>query len=156
MFELIQPALDKGKIVILDRFIDSTIAYQGYARGGEIKTIQRLNTIATRGLIPELTILLDADPELSLARVSNKPNLFDAADKNQGIRVDNESERRFEQAPLKFHKKVREGYLKMSKNDRRWCIIRADQAGHRIADAILKRVRRLLIKNGIAPELLQS
>lgn len=156
MFELIQPALNKGKIVILDRFIDSTIAYQGYARGGEIKTIQRLNTIATAGLIPGLTILLDADPKLSLARVSNKPNLFDPTNKNQQVRVDNESERRFEQAPLKFHKKVREGYLKMSKGDRRWCVIRADQAGHRIADAILKRVRRRLIKHGIPKELLKS
>ena len=107
-------------------------------------------------MIPGLTILLDADPKLSLARVSNKPNLFDPTNKNQQIRVDNESERRFEQAPLKFHKKVREGYLKMSKGDRRWCVIRADQAGHRIADAILKRVRRRLIKHGIPQELLKS
>ena len=156
MFELIRPALDKGKVVILDRFIDSTVAYQGYARGGEIKTIRQLNDIAAAGLIPELTILLDADPELSLARVSNKPNLFDPTNKNGEIRVDNESERRFEQAPLKFHKKVREGYLKMSKGDRRWCIIRADQAGHRIADAILKRVRRGLIERGIPQELLRG
>ncbi|MQG38273.1 MAG: dTMP kinase [SAR202 cluster bacterium] len=156
MFELVQPALSKGKIVILDRFIDSTIAYQGYGRGGEIKTIQHLNTIATAGLIPELTILLDIDPELSLARVSNKPDLFDPSNKNPEVRIDNESERRFEQAPLKFHKKVREGYLKMSKGDRRWCVIGADQAGHRIADAILKRVRRSLTNHGVPEELLKS
>ena len=50
---------------------------------------------------------------------------------------------------MKFHQNVRKGYLKMSKQDPRWCVIKADQAGHRIADAILKRVRRLLMERDI-------
>ncbi len=148
MFETVRPALDRGKVVVLDRYIDSTLAYQGYARGGDLKTIKQLNDIATAELTPHLTVLLDLDPKVSLARVSNKPDLF-SGDGAAAGRVDNENERRFEQAPLKFHQSIRKGYLEMSKTDPRWCVIKADQAGHRIADAILKRVRRLLIDGNI-------
>ena len=147
--ELVRPALDKGKTVILDRFTDSTLAYQGYARGGDLEVIAKLNDIATAGLVPDLTVLLDADPKVALARVSNKPSMFDAADKSAPTRVDNEGERRFEQAPLKFHESIRKGYLELAKTGPRWCVVGADQAGHRIADAILKRVRRLLIEHNI-------
>jgi len=149
MFELVRPAMDRGKTVVLDRYIDSTVAYQGYARGGDIETITQLNQIATAGLMPHLTVLLDLDPKISLARVDNKPSLFDGAKNVTPTRVDDEGERRFEQAPLKFHQKIRKGYLEMSETDPRWCVVRADQAGHRIADAILKRVRRLLIEHGV-------
>ena len=156
LHELVRPALGKGKTVILDRFTDSTLAYQGYARGGNLETIKKLNDIATAGLVPHLTVLLDADPEVALARVSNKPNLFDGAEKSGPKRIDNESELRFEQAPLKFHQNIRNGYLELSKTDSRWCVIGADQAGHRVADAILKRVRRLLIDHDIPEELFKS
>jgi dTMP kinase len=149
MFETVRPALDRGKVVVLDRYIDSTLAYQGYARGGDLQIITKLNDIATAGLKPALTVLLDADPKVSLARVSNKPSLFDGVDGGGATRVDDESERRFEQAPLKFHQNIQKGYLEMSKKDARWCVIKADQAGHRVADAILKRVRRLLIEKEI-------
>lgn len=152
LHELVHPALRDGKTVILDRFTDSTLAYQGYARGGDLATIDKLNDIATAGLVPNLTILLDADPEVILARVSNTPSLFDDASKG-APRVDDEMERRFEQAPLKFHQDVRRGYLELSQSGSRWCVVGADQAGHRIADAILKRVRRLLMDNGV-PEAL--
>ena len=152
MFELVRPALDRGKVVVLDRYTDSTLAHQGYARGGDIATITELNKIATADLNPHLTVLLDADPKISLARVSNEPSLFDGAGNGAINRVDDEGQRRFEEAPLKFHQDVRKGYLKMSKQDARWCVIKADQAGHRIADAILKRVRRLLLDRDI-PEI---
>ncbi len=79
LHELVHPALGKGKTVILDRFTDSTLAYQGYGRGGDIETIKKLNDIAAAGLVPHLTVLLDADPEVALARVSNRPSLFDSA-----------------------------------------------------------------------------
>ena len=100
-------------------------------------------------MLPDLTVLLDADPKVSLARVSNVPNLFDGSEGNGTGRIDNENERRFEEQPLKFHQDIRKGYLALSKHDARWCIIRADQAGHRVADAILKRVRRLLIEREV-------
>ena len=149
MFETVRPAMDRGKVVVLDRYIDSTLAYQGYARGGDVETIKQLNNIATAGVLPDLTVLLDADPKVSLARVSNVPNLFDCSEGNGTGRIDNENERRFEEQPLKFHQDIRKGYLALSKHDARWCVIRADQAGHRVADAILKRVRRLLIEREV-------
>ncbi|MDP6665783.1 MAG: dTMP kinase, partial [Dehalococcoidia bacterium] len=156
IFELVRPALDRGTVVILDRFTDSTLAYQGYARGGDIEVIEQLNEIATAGLIPNLTVLLDADPKITLARVSNKPSLFDETGPKAATRVDDESERRFEQAPLKFHNSVRKGFLELSGRDPRWCVVRADQAGHRIADAILKRARRLLIEHGVPAEVFKA
>lgn len=145
LFELVRPSLERDSVVILDRFTDSTLAYQGYGRGTSIETIKTLNEIATAGLTPDLTVLLDADPEFSLSRVTNEPDLFNGG----GGRVDNESETRFEKAPKKFHNAVRKGYLELSKTDPRWCVVRADQAGHRVADAILKRVRRLLLEKGV-------
>ena len=148
MFEMIRPALDRGKVVILDRYTDSTVAYQGYARGGDLKTISKLNQIATAGYIPHLTILLDLDPKISLSRISNEPSLFSGS--INPSRVDDEDQRRFEDLPLKFHENIRRGYLEMSKTESRWAVIRADQAGHRVADAIHKRVRRLLIERGVS------
>ena len=156
LHELVRPALDRGTTVILDRFTDSTLAYQGYARGGNLETIKKLNDIATADLVPHLTVLLDADPEFALARVSNRPSLFDSAGGDGPTRVDDESERRFEQAPLKFHQDVRKGYLQLSKKDSRWCVIGADQAGHRIADAVMKRVRRLLVSHDIPEALFKN
>ncbi|MEE8046937.1 MAG: dTMP kinase [Dehalococcoidia bacterium] len=156
MFETVRPAMDRGKVVVLDRYIDSTLAYQGYARGGDIETIKQLNDIATAGVVPDLTVLLDADPKISLARVSNEPNLFDGSDGSGAGRVDNENERRFEEQPLKFHQNIRKGYLELSESDPRWCVVRADQAGHRVADAILKRVRRLLIEREVPETVFTS
>ena len=156
MFETVRPALDRGKVVVLDRYTDSTLAYQGYARGGDLQTINQLNEIATAGFKPHLTVLLDLDPKVSLGRVSNEPDLFTGNDGKSSNRVDDEGQRRFEEQPLKFHENIRNGYLEMSKTDPRWAVIRADQAGHRIADAILKRVRRLLIERGIPESIFKS
>ena len=96
-----------------------------------------------------------SSPRIALARVSNRPSLFDGAIGGP-TRVDNESEQRFERAPLKFHQDIRRGYLALSKKGSRWCVIGADQAGHRIADAIMKRVRRLLISHDIPETLFKS
>jgi dTMP kinase len=156
MFETVRPALDAGKVVILDRYTDSTLAYQGYARGGDLKTITQLNDIATAGFKPHLTVLLDLDPKVSLARVSNEPDLFSASGSSGATRTDDEGQRSFEDQPLKFHQSIRKGYLAMSKTDPRWAVIKADQAGHRIADAILKRVRRLLIERDIPESIFKS
>ncbi|MDP2167236.1 MAG: dTMP kinase [Thermodesulfovibrionales bacterium] len=90
--ELIQPALDKGRIVITDRFADSTVAYQGYARGIDLNLINYLSRSVAGGLMPDLTILLDMDVEAGLRR--NKGKKFD----------------RLELEAVEFHKRVREGY----------------------------------------------
>jgi len=156
MFETVRPAMDRGRVVVLDRYIDSTLAYQGYARGGDLETIRQLNDIATAGIVPHLTVLLDADPKVSLARVSNKSDMFSADGGSEATRVDDEGQRRFEEQPLKFHESIRKGYLELSENEPRWCVIRADQAGHRVADAILKRVRRLLIEHDVPESVFKS
>jgi dTMP kinase len=95
--EVILPALNKGGIVITDRFSDSTVAYQGYGRGIDLKLIDSLDRMVTEGLKPDITLLIDLDAETGLLR-------------NKGI---NKTDR-LELEDLKFHKKVRAGYLQIA------------------------------------------
>lgn len=99
--ELIKPALDAGRIVISDRYTDSTVAFQGYGRGLDLETIAELNRIATGGLVPDLTIVFDVDPALARARKGSQPvgGLLGA----------------FDEQHAEFHARMRQGYLKMSK-----------------------------------------
>ena len=97
--EIIIPALEKGLVVFCDRYIDSTIAYQGYGRGLCLETIATLNEISTGGLKPDLTLLFDLESEAGLSRLH--PGSYD----------------RMEKEALDFHKKVREGYLTLAKED---------------------------------------
>ena len=101
--DIIKPNLEKGYVVICDRFIDSTIAYQGYARGIDIEVIKKLNNIATSGLKPDLTIYLDINPNKGIkkAKTVNKGKL------TGGDRIERES--------LKFHNNVRKGFLELAK-----------------------------------------
>ncbi len=99
--EVIKPALKAGKIVICDRYIDSTTSYQAGGRGFDIKMIEDLNIYSTDGLVPDLTILIDVPTELGLQRATKK-----GADK-------------FETEKIEFHKKVRELYLKTAKKAKR-------------------------------------
>jgi dTMP kinase len=92
--EVIVPALDRGDIVITDRFCDSTLAYQGYGRGIDKALVETLDMIATGGLRPDITLLLDTDVETGLRR--NK-----AMNKND----------RLELEEISFHEKVRQGFL---------------------------------------------
>lgn len=153
--DLLRPSIDRGSVVTLDRFIDSTIAYQGYGRGMNVATIRAINEIASGGLIPDLTVFLDSDPKTALSRVGTAPSLFDKPKASKSkLRMDREDEMHFENQPISFHRKVRAGYQELAKEGGRWCVIKADQAQHRIADAIWKRVRPLLIERGVDPELL--
>jgi len=95
--EMILPALQAGKIVIADRFMDSTIAYQGYGRGLDIEFLQELNHLCTGGLKPDLTLLLDIDPEEGQKR------------RNQDIPD------RLEKEGLEFQSRVRAGYLALQR-----------------------------------------
>ena len=98
--EVIAPALDHHTVVISDRYVDSTIAYQGYARGIDISLIERLNQSATNGCMPHLTVLLDMDPEIGLDRISSRP-----------LRLLGGGKDRLESESLHFHRQVRQGYL---------------------------------------------
>ena len=115
--EIIKPALRKGKLVLCDRYADATIVYQGYARGIDMKLIETINTLATGGLMPDLTILLDGSPEVLLNRAWRR------------IKENNDKkESRFEMEKPEFHEKIREGYLKLAnKNLERYVIINAEQ-----------------------------
>ncbi len=153
--DFLKPRLGRGSVIVLDRFIDSTIAYQGYGRGMSIEDIQTINGIATGGLVPDLTVFLDADPNTALGRVAMTRSLFDEAVAGPSKRrADHEDQRRFEDESISFHQKVRQGYHELAKEGGRWCVIGASQAPHRVADAIWKRVRPLLIERGVDAELL--
>ena len=122
--EIIKPALKKGIIVLLDRFLDSTTAYQGYGRGLPIKEIGKLNNFATGGLKPDLTILLDLEIEEGLKRrqKSGKIDRIDAED-------------------LEFHRQVREGYLRIAKqNSQRWRVVDASKS----PEEVFEEVRRIV------------
>ena len=94
--EILEPQLKLGKIILCDRFLDSTIAYQGYGNGIDIKTIEQLGLFATKGIIPDLTVLFDINPEKGLSRAGDKKD-------------------RIESRSLEYHNRVRSGYLELSK-----------------------------------------
>lgn len=101
--ELIRPALDRGSFVISDRYTDSTIAFQGYGRGLDLKMIEELNEFATDGLKPDLTIVFDLDPEAARTRQGSRPigGLLGA----------------FDEQHSEFHERMRAGYLKMAQQE---------------------------------------
>ncbi|MDA8215505.1 MAG: dTMP kinase [Nitrospiraceae bacterium] len=123
--EKIAPAINEGKVVITDRFTDSTVAYQGYGRGIDISLVMSIDSIATGGIKPHLTILFDLDVEVGLKR-------------NRGInKVD-----RLELEDIEFHKKVREGYLHISEKDReRIRIVDASMPVEKISGKVWEIVR---------------
>ncbi|RLD16880.1 MAG: dTMP kinase [Caldiserica bacterium] len=108
--ELIKPSLENGKIVICERYIDASLAYQGYGRGIDLSIIERLNEIATEGLKPDITILFDIDVERAFELKRRNSFLFD----------------RLEMEEMEFHKRVRNGYLEIAKKEKRFRIIKVD------------------------------
>ncbi len=127
--EVIRPSLDSGKVVICDRYADSTIAYQSYGRGLDLPVVKMVNDMATKGLRPDLTILLDIAVKAGLTR-------------KRGKKPD-----RFELEALPFHQRVREGYLKLAAEEpQRWLMIDAEQSKAKIAQIIWERVSQLAPK----------
>ena len=95
--EVIAPALDEGKIVLCDRFLDSTVVYQGYGHDMDMKVIEAIGAFATKGIAPDLTLLFDIEVEKGLSRT--------------GAQKD-----RIEQRSVAYHNRVREGYLQLAKD----------------------------------------
>jgi dTMP kinase len=106
--KLIKPVLQKGGWVLCDRFMDSTLAYQGYGRGMDMEHMHMLNQWALSGLKPDLTIFLNIDPLLGLART--KP-------RRTSSEQSGEAEDRFEQTGADFHKLVYDGFCQLAKDD---------------------------------------
>jgi len=118
---LIGPALAEGSIVLCDRFSDSTLVYQGYGRGLDLDELRTLNRIATAGLEPELTLLIDVPAEVGLARVSQKD------------RLDGE--------PIEFHRRVRDGFLaEAAREPGRWRILDGSQCPEAVARVALDTI----------------
>lgn len=105
--EVVWPALDAGRIVVCDRFTDSTIAYQGYGRGLSLRSIRSLDRVMTGAFRPHLTILLDLPAEAGLTR---------ARARNRGS-VAHRREGRFEREQLEFHERVRGGYARLARRE---------------------------------------
>jgi dTMP kinase len=99
---VILPALSLGKVVLSDRFYDATTVYQGYARGFDLELVNQLNELATGGLKPDLTLLLDLDVETGLKRTMRR---------GDGTGVTAAGPDRLDQEPVEFHERVRQAYL---------------------------------------------
>ena len=119
--KVIRPALERGDVVICDRYLDSSVAYQGFARGLGPKRIRDLSLWATQELVPDLTIVLDIDPVEGLSRFEERDRL--------------------EAEPMEYHQQVRAAFLAMAEEDPdRYLVLNARDDRSVIADAILERV----------------
>jgi dTMP kinase len=122
---VVRPALEQGSVVICDRYLDSSVAYQGVGRSLGADAVRELSLWATQDLLPDLTIVLDIDPEFGLARVSDPDRL--------------------EAEPLSYHQQVRQGFLDLAARDsQRYLVIDAKQPVDVIAEVIRERVMSLL------------
>lgn len=131
--EVIRPNLQKGKVVICDRFADSTAAYQGYGRGIDLTTIKATNESAIEGTKPDLTVLLDIPTAKGLSRKQAK------------------MKDRFEAEDIAFHNRVRDGYLKLAAEEpERWLVVDATLPKARIGKIIWDRVNQLLQAENIS------
>lgn len=125
--EVIIPALEQGKIVLCDRHTDSTLAYQGYGRGIDLQLLRRLNDMASQGIKPDLTLLLDCPVEIGLSRTTQRRSQTAAG----------QSEDRFEREKLDFHERIRAGFLELARAEPdRFRIINAAGSAQAVAEDI--------------------
>jgi dTMP kinase len=124
--KVICPALERGDVVISDRYIDSTLAYQGAGRDLAVDDLARISRWATDGLVPDLTVLLDVAPETGLGRSGDEPD-------------------RLEAEPAAFHQRVRDGFRELAERDAaRYLIVDATLPVDVIAELVRERVAKLL------------
>ena len=124
--KVIRPALERGQVVICDRFDASTFAYQGYGRGMDLAFLETINSFVTDGLSPDLVILLDLDVEKGLKR--------------KRMRLDC-----FEREEFAFHHRVRDAYLKLAAADpERWLVVDGALPEEKVRDLIWTRVKQLV------------
>ena len=126
---LIKPALNEGKVVISDRFCDSSLAYQGYGRGVSQDFINYVHNFILEGLLPDITLLFDVSPEVGLKR----------------IRVSD----RIEREGLKFLEKVRKGYLEIAEKEERFVIINGERRMEEVEKEMLDKVSRLVFDKNL-------
>ena len=122
---VIKNNVEKNKIVLCDRHIDSTVAYQGYGRGEDIEQINLLNEIATEGYKPDLTFVFDVDSEIAQKRVGNVKD-------------------RLESEGLEFHRKIRQGYLELAKKYPRIKVINSNKTIEEVFEQVKKIIDEIL------------
>ncbi len=125
--KVIRPALKGGRLVLCDRFTDSTLAYQGFGRGVDFNLLRRLNQLASEGITPDLTFLLDCPVEVGLSRTTH--------------RIVERNEDRFEREKVEFHEKVRKGFLELAREEpNRIYVLDASRAIQQVHEEIRKIV----------------
>jgi dTMP kinase len=130
--EVIKPALDQGKWVICDRYLDATIAYQGFGRGLDLEIINILNKKATGGLLPDVTILMDCEEDVGIKRALERNK--ESSQEDQG---------RFEKEKMEFHHRVRQGYLTLAdKNKGRYIVIDAAKTVDEVEKDIIRALKQ--------------
>ncbi len=143
VFKMLQPLLDiPNSVIVADRYVDSTTAYQGYGRGIPLDQVEVVNALATQGIMPHLTFLLDIPPIQGIARIGGIQLGFQFDDRSHfaGV-IRTEEGARFEEEPMEFHERVREGYLKLkSAEPERWETIDATKSESEISDQIWEEV----------------
>ncbi|MCD6427576.1 MAG: dTMP kinase [Caldisericaceae bacterium] len=126
---LIKPALERGEVVISDRFCDSSVAYQGYGRGVSLDFINYVHNFILEGLLPDITLLFDVSPEVGLKRI------------HVSDRIEGEG--------AEFLKKVRNGYLEIAKREKRFAIINGEKSKDKVyKDMVSEILGRGLIYGG--------
>lgn len=131
--QVVRPALERGAIVICDRFADSTMAYQGYGHGLDLEALRTITQFATGGLTPDLTVFLDIDVEVGLRR------------KRTAGQADSDAWNRLDQKAVAFHHRVRQGYLALAEAEPdRWLVVDAARSREAIQQEIRERVEKLL------------
>jgi dTMP kinase len=125
--QVIEPALRNGAVVVCDRFADSTLAYQGFARGLALANLRALNALATRGLRPSLTLLFDLPVSIGLAR----------------RRREGEPQNRLDREATRFHERVRKGFLSLARREPRRIKI---LDGRREPDVLAREIEAIVLK----------
>jgi len=131
--EVVRPALARGTTVLSERYVDASLAYQGFGRGLDVALVRTVNDVATGGLLPDLTLLLDIDPAIGLERVQ-------AAGRAGAAGGD-----RLEQETLAFHQRVRAGFLQLARESlKRFVVIDAQGDVERVHREVVRAVDGLL------------
>ena len=127
IINFIKPSLKEDKVVLCDRFVYSSIVYQGYARNLGVDYIRELNDKAVDGYYPDVVFYLDLEPEVGIYRIKKN--------NRETNRLDNED--------INFHKKVREGFLDLAKSDNKFIIINANQSPEEVFNEILEHLKKI-------------
>jgi dTMP kinase len=131
--QVVRPALARGATVLSERYVDASLAYQGFGRGLEVELVRTVNEAATGGLLPDLTVLLDIEPEVGLQRVR-------AAARGGAGGGD-----RLEREALAFHRRVRAGFLELARESpKRFAVVDAQDDVERVHQAVVRAVQDLL------------